>query len=82
MKTSGVVLSNGIKKYISEITLNPDIGNQCEPCALTIYFGETGEKIWDIAKRYRTTADAIKNENEISGDCIEKSGMLMIPSAK
>lgn len=82
MKTSGVVLSNGIKKYISEITLNPGIGNQCEPCALTIYFGETGEKIWDIAKHYRTTADAIKNENEISGDCIEKSGMLMIPSAK
>ena len=47
--------------------------------ALTVYYCEGGEKIWDIAKRYSTTVDLIKNENGIDGDTVAKKRMLLIP---
>lgn len=82
MKASGIALTSGIKKYISEISINDSEKINNESCALTIYFCESGEKIWDIAKHYGTTVDAIRCENEISGERVEKSGMLLIPVAK
>lgn len=82
MKACGVILSSSVKKYISDIAVNENSGEKEEPCALTIYFSDSGESVWDIAKRYHTTVEAVKNENDISGDRVESGGMLMIPSAK
>ncbi len=47
--------------------------------ALTLYYCSKGEKLWDIAKRYRTSEDVVKEENGIEGDCTEKDMMLLIP---
>ena len=47
--------------------------------ALTVYYCEGGEKIWDIAKRYSTTVELIKRENGIDGDTVAKKRMLLIP---
>lgn len=47
--------------------------------ALTLYFGCENEELWDIAKKYNTTRQAIQKENAISGDVTEKDGMLLIP---
>lgn len=46
--------------------------------ALTIYFPFKGEKLWDIARRYSTTAKAIKEENGIEGDFITKEEMILV----
>ena len=46
---------------------------------LTVYFASAGESLWDIAQRYNTTVDAIKEENDISQDCVGEKMMLMIP---
>ncbi|MCL2195536.1 MAG: DUF3794 domain-containing protein [Oscillospiraceae bacterium] len=47
---------------------------------LTIYFASHGEPLWDIAKRYRTTMDAVRLENEITGETATGGQMLLIPS--
>ncbi len=47
--------------------------------ALTLYYCSKGEKLWDIAKRYRTSLSAIRQENGIEGECTEKEMMLLIP---
>ena len=47
--------------------------------ALTLYFGSKNESLWDIAKKYNTTRDAIRKENAIEGDVTDKDGMLLIP---
>jgi LysM repeat protein len=48
---------------------------------LTIYFSQPGEALWDIAKRYRTTVDSIRRENELSDAAAADGQMLLIPSA-
>ena len=50
-----------------------------EDTALTLYFCNKGEEIWDIAKKYNTTKQAIQSENSISGDVTEKEDMMLIP---
>ncbi len=47
---------------------------------LTVYFSDKGEKLWDIARRYNTTVEAIQNENGISADETAEKMMLMIPA--
>lgn len=47
--------------------------------ALTIYYAGKGENIWDIARKYYTSVDAIKCENDITGDTIDNNMMLLIP---
>ena len=37
------------------------------------------EDIWEIAKRYSTCVTSIIEENELSGERLEESGMLIIP---
>jgi len=47
---------------------------------LTIYFASEGEPLWEIAKRYRTTMDAVRQENELASDVAQAGQMLLIPS--
>ncbi len=47
--------------------------------SLTIYFASESEPLWDIARKYYTSVNAIKQENDISGDIAPKNGMLLIP---
>lgn len=46
---------------------------------LTVYFPDDGESLWNIAQKFGTTVDAIKTENNISGDIIMTKCMLLIP---
>jgi hypothetical protein len=46
---------------------------------LTIYFAAAGEPLWEIAKRYRTTVDAVRQENELASDSATSGQMLLIP---
>lgn len=47
---------------------------------LTIYFASAGEPLWDIARRYRTTMDAIREENDCcAGETAAEGQMLLIP---
>ena len=47
--------------------------------ALTIYYADEGEQVWEIAKRYNTSVEQVMSENDLAGDVVEKRGMLLIP---
>ena len=47
--------------------------------AITVYFGSGGEEIWEIAKRYHTSCEAVRQRNRLSGERVENDGVLIIP---
>lgn len=76
---SGIILSSTIMKYISNIEISESSPKKCDSSALTVYFSEKGEKLWDIARKYNTTVQAIADENDINEDCIAEERMILIP---
>mgnify|MGYP004470092293 CR=1 FL=1 len=47
--------------------------------ALTLYFADSGEDAFDIAKRYCTSAQAVMAENGLESTRLEQPKMLLIP---
>jgi hypothetical protein len=47
--------------------------------SLCLYFADAGESLWNIAREYRTSVEAVRSENGLSGDSVENRGMLLIP---
>lgn len=81
MLASGLVFSCAVKKYISSIEIDETSSKREKSCALTIYFCDKGENLWSIARRYNTTVEAIKLENNFDCDTVEAGGMILIPGA-
>lgn len=46
---------------------------------LYIYYADEGESVWNIAKRYNTSASAIWEENSVEDDILPGKAMLLIP---
>lgn len=53
---------------------------QKDNCALTLYFAEKGESLWDIAKEYNTKQQSIYDENSLEQDILDSAKMLLIPT--
>ena len=47
--------------------------------ALVVYFAKEQEQLWDIAKKFRTSVELIKTENELKDDVLSKRRILLIP---
>ncbi|MBQ7005729.1 MAG: DUF3794 domain-containing protein [Clostridia bacterium] len=47
--------------------------------ALTLYFAQKGESLWEIAKSHNTTAELIRSENGLENASVTQEGMLLIP---
>ena len=52
---------------------------KAEQAAVTLYFADEGEQIWDIAKRYHTSVGAILEENDLDAEIMTQGGMILIP---
>ncbi len=66
--------------FVSEISAKEEIEKDKEDqVALTIYYAEPGESVWNIARTYNTSVDAIKKENDLTNDVLEERGMILIP---
>ena len=76
---SGIVLSSFNQKYISSIDISENSNKSEKSCALSIYFCDDGEDVWNIARRYNTTVEAIMNENDLNDRIISESRMMLIP---
>lgn len=48
-------------------------------CALKLYFAEPGENVWDIAKHYHASAQAVLDENDLESENVSDNCMLIIP---
>ena len=77
---SGIVGRTETVNAVNEITINEDMPKkQDNEYALRLYFADGDEKVWDISKRYNTSAAAIIAENDLDGDTETVSGMVLIP---
>ena len=48
--------------------------------SIVIYFASKGERLWDIAKKYRTTAERLATANGIEfGEVLDRDMQIMIP---
>lgn len=63
---------------VNYIEISEDKPIEEDGCSLTLYYCDSGEKIWDIAKRYNTSEDLIISENLLEGDRIDEAKMLLI----
>ncbi len=70
------VVSN---RMIDSINVNEEQGKKKTKPSLTIYFSQGGENIWDIARKYNTTVEAIMRENSLTEDMVSEKAMLLIP---
>jgi hypothetical protein len=64
---------------VSEIELNEHAPRRKEPGKLYLYFADKDESVWDIAKSYNTSANAIWEENDVESDALPERAMLLIP---
>lgn len=66
--------------YVSSFTMNEDIHkNNTDRAAITVYFAEKGESLFDIGKRYNVEARLISDENGIDGGVLSEKKRLIIP---
>lgn len=80
LRMSAAVLSQCSFKVITDVTADETKPRaQDKSAAICIYFANAGESIWNIAREYCTSVNAIKLENDLSSDFVENRGMLLIP---
>lgn len=71
----------------TEIPLVTDLKiNNSQPCknsessAMTVYFAETGEHVWNIARKYFAPLEEIKLINDIEEDVLTSDKVLLVPN--
>lgn len=79
LKASGLIYSFGKEEIILDICLGDKKEKPSDKCSLKIYFGEKGERLWDIGKSFNTSIDAIISENDEPMEVLEENKMLIIP---
>ena len=79
-EVDALILGSQTGNAVSELTLDDSQPAVVPPSrTLTLYFADEGESLWNIAKRYRTSVEAVKQENDIEDDAIPARSMLLIP---
>lgn len=48
--------------------------------ALTVYFAESGESLWQISKHYLADVGEVRRINDIEGDKLAKRQMILVPA--
>ena len=49
-----------------------------EPCCAAVYYASSGEKVWDIAKRYHARVSAIRTHNDCMEDVLSEDRPVII----
>ncbi len=80
IKLGAAVFEQTSCRAVSDISADEEHPREKDTsAALTIYYADPGESLWDIARVYCTSADAIREENGLAEDFIPENGMLLIP---
>lgn len=80
LRLRGYLSESKPMSFISDIALDESRPVERDrDCSLKLYYAETGEKPWEIAKRCRASLSAIIEENDIDGEAVETGCMLLIP---
>ncbi|MDD5953101.1 MAG: DUF3794 domain-containing protein [Oscillospiraceae bacterium] len=67
-------------RFLTEVIPNPDMEKPKDRSAsLVLYYTAGGESLWEIAKQYATSVQAIQSENDLTESVADQPGMLLIP---
>ncbi len=73
-----------IEQTLASVLCSAEFGDEyqrrCSPSSVVVYFAADGERVWDIARRYNTSPDAIASTNAIRSDKVDGNKTLVIPS--
>ncbi len=78
IRLNTTVSKRSTSEIITDISCDKELKEK-KCSALTVYFTEAGEVLWNIARKYNTTVDAIISENDIKNDNFSEKCMLLIP---
>ena len=53
---------------------------QNRPSSIVLYFADEGERVWDIARRYNSSAEEIKTLNSVKEDILTEPKKFIIPT--
>ena len=76
---SGKIYCKYEKKILKKLKLLSDKPLKNKGVALTLYFADKDESLWEIARKHNTTVEQIVRENDLKEDRVSKEGMLLIP---
>ena len=79
LKITGGAIDNGTVNAVSEVEIFEDKPVLADDCALTLYFAEKGESLWNIAKTHNTRLEPLLRENEQESLVLDSDRMLLIP---
>ncbi|MBQ2897511.1 MAG: DUF3794 domain-containing protein [Clostridia bacterium] len=81
IRIDGVMWSDTKTKIITEVS-SESMPILADVASITVYFVQENDSLWDIAKKYFTTVDAIKRINDGISDEVQKGMQLLIPKYK
>lgn len=81
LRIVGSLLCRETDRCIKELTVDDTKPKaKDDSCALTIYYCDSGEDVWSIAKRYNTCAQRIMEENSMDSEAVTEKRVILIPS--
>ncbi len=79
LSVSGNIYQVKEQKMLTGIEIEKENPFSTDGAAIRICYAEPGESIWEIAKRSKTSMQAMIEENGLSGETVEQRQMLLIP---
>ncbi len=67
-------------KVITQAALENEKKLRHSPSSVIVYFAGEDESVWEVARRYSTSPDAISSVNSLKSDLIPQGKTLVIPS--
>lgn len=79
IRLNNIISKRCTAELLTNINIDESKIKEKKYSALTIYFCDGSESLWNIARKYNTTIDAIKTENDITESRIRENSMILIP---
>jgi len=80
MSLSGTITVGNRHNVINSIEADETRLKKRDMAALTVYYADKGESVWNIAMRYNTSADMIMNANNLEEDVLTGRTVLLVPA--
>lgn len=80
IRVSGEIYSSAYYRAVTDVNIDDNVKIVRDgDYALKLYYGVKGENVWNIAKKYCTSVNAVIEENSLDSECLSEDGMLLIP---
>lgn len=67
------------RRMIQTVRLHQDAPYGEQRATTLLYYAQPGEELWEIGRKCHTSPDWIRQENDLSGDRLNQSSVLIVP---